>query len=498
MNKSTTGLLLVIEILLLFVFGNLSSLFTTMEKREIQSYIATAEAVADMVMRAEDPEAEDIAGEGAYFSVLRAVTAARREAVYDPDSGTLQLVRPRAGKQALLFVRHAGTPALRALKRIGRIFSILIVLTALFLVLTGFYLIYRFRTDRGESRAAPMDPIKDYLARLESSETSLRTTVEEQQQAVSHQQELNRSIIRHINAAIVLLGGGGKVEAFNRRAEEMFARSAASVLHLPVEQALGNWPEIVALAAEGDARESSQVVSSGDKSFRVDVAPVGETSRLLVIRDVTRERRRAEIRRRNASFAMLGEMAAYLTHEMRNSLGAVFGYTKTLKGDDEKVQRINKEITYLTSMLDNFLTFAKPLPPGERVPVNLTEVLAVECADAGVDLSAPEEAVEIPGEPGLVRSLCSNLVRNAAEAGAKKVELAVLGSEPLELRLRDDGQGIPADQREKIWFPFFTTREKGTGMGLALVRKIMNALDGDIRLEDSSGKGTTFRMTFFS
>ena len=138
------------------------------------------------------------------------------------------------------------------------------------------------------------------------------------------------------------------------------------------------------------------------------------------------------------------------------------------------------------------------LSPGERTPVNLTEILAAECEAAGMELNAPEKGVEVRGDAGLVRSLCSNLTRNAVEAGADRMELVLEGTDPLELRLHDNGRGIPEDQRDKIWFPFFTTKEEGTGMGLALVRKIMNALDGDIKLEDSLEKGTEFRLTFFS
>ena len=316
--------------------------------------------------------------------------------------------------------------------------------------------------------------------------------------AVSRQQELNLSIIRHINAAIVLVNARGKVEIFNHRAEKIFNRSAASVIHHPAAQVFSQCSDLAREFSKETVAEGSRVFSWLGKDFRVDLSPVGGEGTLVVMRDITRERQRAEVRRRHRSFAMLGEMAAYLTHEMRNSLGAVYGYTRTLKGDDEKVGRINKEIRYLTEMMENFLNFAKPLQPGERVAVNLTQILAAACAEAGLETDLPEDAVEIQGEPGLVRSLCSNLARNAAEAGAKRVELSVVGSDPLELRLRDDGSGIAEDQRDKIWLPFFTTREKGTGMGLALVRKVMNALDGEIRLGDSLKKGTEFRLTFFS
>ncbi|HDP94877.1 MAG TPA: hypothetical protein ENN40_05905 [Candidatus Aminicenantes bacterium] len=498
MNKSTTILLLVIEILLIFVFANLSSLFHTMQERETRSYIEVAESVADVIMKSAAPETDPLETQNSFFSNIQRVQAAGREAVYDAESGTLQLLRPQADGSAVLFVRHARTPVLETLQRVSRLFSLLIIMTAFFLLITVFYLVYRFRADRGKEQNAPIDPISNYLSRLESSETSLRSTLEEQQQAVSRQQELNRGIIRHINAAILLLNGQGKVAVFNPRAEQLFERSAASALHHPVETVLSCVPEIAAFVREVKVPESSAVVVTRDRDFRVDISSVSEGGRLLVIKEVTRERRRAEIQRRHAGFAMLGEMAAYLTHEMRNSLGVVYGYTRSLKADKERVERINHEITYLTGMMDNFLNFARPLSPGERTPVNLTEILAAECEAAGLELAAPEKGVEVRGDAGLVRSLCSNLARNAAEAGADRMELVIDGTDPLELRLHDNGRGIPEDQRDKIWLPFFTTKEEGTGMGLALVRKIMNALDGDIRLEDSLEKGTEFRLTFFS
>ena len=497
MNKSTTILLLVVEILLIFVFANLSSLFQSMQERESRSYIDVAESVADVMMKSGLAEAPAQTAESAFFPIVKRVKAAGRESVYDPESGTLQLVRPLEDGHALLFVRHARTPALEALRRVSRLFTVLIILTVFFLLITGFYLVYRFRADRGKEQPAPIDPISNYLSRLESSETSLRTAVEEQQQAVSRQQELNRSIIRHINAAIVLLNARNQVEIFNHQAEKLFGRSAASALHHQAAVALDHLPEVAAAVAVDSPAEQSLVMSSGGRDFRVDVSPIGQ-ARLVVVREITRERRRAEIRRRHGGFAMLGEMAAYLTHEMRNSLGAVYGYTKSLKADKERVERINREITYLTGMLDNFLNFAKPLSPGERVPVDLKAILETECREAGLKLDAPADGVIVQGDPDLVRVLCSNLARNAVEAGATRMELAPAGEDPLELCLRDNGSGIPEDQREKIWLPFFTTKEKGTGMGLALVRKVMNALDGDIRLEDSLEKGTEFRLTFFS
>ena len=130
--------------------------------------------------------------------------------------------------------------------------------------------------------------------------------------------------------------------------------------------------------------------------------------------------------------------------------------------------------------------------------MNLTEVLAAECADAGVDLSAPEEAVEIPGEPGLVRSLCSNLVRNAAEAGAERIALRTrterqftIGHNRYKLVLRidviDNGPGVPAELQEKIFYPMVTGRAEGSGLGLSIAQTLINQHQGIIEFTSAAG-----------
>jgi signal transduction histidine kinase len=69
---------------------------------------------------------------------------------------------------------------------------------------------------------------------------------------------------------------------------------------------------------------------------------------------------------------------------------------------------------------------------------------------------------------------------------------------PVSITLGDDGPGIAAANAEKIWLPFFSTRDKGTGMGLATVKKLVSALNGDIQLIETKGKGATFRIVFYN
>ena len=77
------------------------------------------------------------------------------------------------------------------------------------------------------------------------------------------------------------------------------------------------------------------------------------------------------------------------------------------------------------------------------------------------------------------------------------MEVTVKRDIHLEIYLKDNGKGIPTANLEKIWFPFFTTKEKGTGMGLASIRKIVNSLNGDIQIENPTPGETTFKIVFF-
>jgi signal transduction histidine kinase len=324
--------------------------------------------------------------------------------------------------------------------------------------------------------------------------------VEKQKENVTEKEELSKSIINNINAAVIFLNQAGRINMFNPAAEQLFSQSYANARNNELDKVLSGFPELIEFIDTHEAKRTSGEVESNEKIFDIDLNPLENIGHLIIIRDVTEEKRKEEIERRNSNFVMLGEMAAFLAHEVRNSLGVIYGYTKTIKAAKEKskTQKVNKEINFLTAMMESFLNFSKPVTVQKKGKIDLVSLLKKVSAEKGIDVDLDREKIILESDPALIRSIFSNLLLNSKEAGADKIEVVFKEGKELEILFKDNGTGIDAENREKVWYPFFTTKKKGTGMGLAIIRKIVSTLQGEISLLDTGPGGTTFKVIFFS
>jgi two-component system sensor histidine kinase PilS (NtrC family) len=388
---------------------------------------------------------------------------------------------------------------LENMQKLKQMFSALSIIIGLTLLATGFYLVLLFKKAKEKPDYQSIPPLHDYLLQLKSSESQLKSMVETQQEKVVQKEELNKNIINNINAAIIFLNPGGRIEIFNSFAETIFSQSYANAKNNVLEKVLSGFPEIVDFVRRNDDQKASGEIISNEKTFWVHQTPIEQVGLLFIIRDVSEEKKREEIDRRNSNFVMLGEMTAFLAHEVRNSLGVIYGYSRTIKSkeDGEKVVKINKEILFLTEMMESFLNFSKPVTSAKKEEMDLAALLKRIAAEKDLALEMTGEPVMMENDPALLQSVFSNLVLNSKEAGADRIDVTVKRDVHLEIYLKDNGKGIPAANLEKIWFPFFTTKEKGTGMGLASIRKIINSLNGDIQIENSTQGETTFKIVFF-
>jgi signal transduction histidine kinase len=209
---------------------------------------------------------------------------------------------------------------------------------------------------------------------------------------------------------------------------------------------------------------------------------------------------------RSRRLASLGEMAAGIAHEIRNPLGSIRLYVRLLDEDlaDRPEQRatvgkIAGAVGRLNEVVGDVLTFARELrlrPEGVGAGDLLDEAAGccAERSGVAVVVEAASRAVELECDATLVHQALVNVVRNAIEAAgedgrAGRVDLAarratVGDGDDAEafvvLSVRDDGPGIPAEVRERIFNPFFTTRAAGTGLGLAIVARIVDAHGGRV------------------
>jgi two-component system, NtrC family, sensor histidine kinase HydH len=209
----------------------------------------------------------------------------------------------------------------------------------------------------------------------------------------------------------------------------------------------------------------------------------------------------------------LGEMVAGVSHEIRNPLGIIRSTAELLHGrvETDRQRRLSsiivEESSRLNDIVTEFLDFARPKDP-RMAPCRLEEILdrnlhAIEaqCQLHSVNVErvyqTGDYSMEADGD--LLYRAFLNLFANALQAmpegGTLRVRTVQLNGENglsrIELRIRDNGQGIPEEVRKKIFNPFFTTRETGTGLGLAIVQSIIDSHNGEIEVRSWEGKGTT-------
>jgi len=218
--------------------------------------------------------------------------------------------------------------------------------------------------------------------------------------------------------------------------------------------------------------------------------------------------------RQREALAAVGEMAAGLAHEIRNPVAAIRGAAQLLLEEDEStaeekrtgemLEVIQQETAQLGRVVSDFLEYANPRGRGRR-PVDIADELrrAIRAAEvAGMGLAGgvrvdPDTPAVIADAEQLHRIFC-NLIWNAREAagpdGHLQVEVAPDGSGRVSIRFEDDGGGIPPSEMTRLFKPFHTTKAHGTGLGLALVHRLVEAHDGEIHVEGRPGRGAVFTI----
>lgn len=221
----------------------------------------------------------------------------------------------------------------------------------------------------------------------------------------------------------------------------------------------------------------------------------------------TMEEMRRDLRDRDQRMQM---MLSGIAHEIRNPLGGMELYAGILRdelaGDDERqghVARIEKQLTHLEAVVSEFLDYARR-PRPELLPVSLADIaidVAELCAQdataAGIELEVESgDRARCLGDDSQLRRVVLNLVKNAiqaAEADSRVRITAQTRDDRAKLAVTNQGADVPDDIQERMFEPFFTTREKGTGLGLAFVREIVRDHGGNITVTSAAGT-TTFTI----
>ena len=206
----------------------------------------------------------------------------------------------------------------------------------------------------------------------------------------------------------------------------------------------------------------------------------------------------------------VGEMAVKVAHELKNPVSAVKALVQlglrnpAESASHQRLALLEREVARMQEILVAYLS--SPRPPGEAVPERVhlgplvseaLSLLSARADRAGVRLSSRGDAC-LEGDPRRLREALVNLVANGIEATPPGGEVAVevrAGADRVEIAVRDTGRGMAPETLRRLGRPFFTTRQDGTGLGVALALSAIAQHGGSLRYESQPGKGTTARAT---
>lgn len=271
---------------------------------------------------------------------------------------------------------------------------------------------------------------------------------------------------------------------------------------------------------EGDLRHLGVTISpilspSASSAASLEGQPQGKAAgALCLLSDLTQLTALQDRMRLQENLAALGEMSAGIAHEFKNALAIISGYAQMIVDEAPRgemadcARRIVEQTRSLTRVVTEFLRFARPLEVDqERLQLDaLVRHVVAELKEAmpQIEIAAEGEFTEIAGDEGLLRQALLNLGRNAAEAAAENTaggRVAIRGTvedwngeRVQHVAVLDNGPGIPSDDLSKLFIPFFTTKPGGTGLGLAVVQKIVLQHGGRIEARNQPGGGAEFAL----
>ena len=346
-------------------------------------------------------------------------------------------------------------------------------------------------------------------------------------------------VLKNIRSGIITIDVQGRILFANSMAGKLIGFDDESVRGANIREIVSVSAPALTTALE-KAVHGHERVTRGEAAITVSgrTFPIGFTtttmsadgtsgnmSGTVIFQDISDNKRLEELRLRAERLEAVAELSASLAHEIKNPLASIRSAVEQLGSraratDDERVLAtlIVRESDRLSRLLSEFLDFARVrVTRGERVNMGEVAQAAVHLADthpdrkAGVTVTCviPTEPLLVEGDEDLLHRAIFNITLNAVQAapintGRVTVEVSRLNVEqiptgvPFEvsavaLRVSDNGPGIPIELRERVFDPFFTTKTGGTGLGLPIVHRAIEAHRGFVFM-DSSPKGTRFTV----
>jgi two-component system sensor kinase FixL len=331
-----------------------------------------------------------------------------------------------------------------------------------------------------------------------------------------------RAIVQSAVDGIIVIDSHGRVEAFNPAAERLFGYAESEVMGHNVDMLMPSpyREEHDSYLSRYMATGRAKIIGIGREvigrrkdgsTFPLhlsvgEISMAGERKFTGILHDLSDRVRVEEQLREQATLVKLGEMAAVVAHEVKNPLAGIRGAMQVMgrrmppdSQDAAMAQEIVKRIDSLDAMMKDMLVFARPPQPKRRaidvVPlVTVTaDLLKADAALRHVEVRVEGAAPPVNADPEMLKMVFQNLLVNGAHAmeGSGTI-LVQIAPQQRECRIvfADSGPGIPEDIRTRIFTPFFTTKSRGTGLGLPTAKRFVEAHQGQISIECPPGGGT--------
>jgi len=357
------------------------------------------------------------------------------------------------------------------------------------------------------------------VAYLSEKLVTAREELVHRQKALSRLQHLYASVIASMSSGLLTTDSYQRVTFLNAPGGEMLGLDPSAVtgryladLHLPFPC---DWDSIRRRARGREPyRAETELDRAGIRrvlgySLRVLEGAEGDEGTLILFQDLTEVKKLESSARFNEQLAAVGELAAGIAHEIRNPLASISGSVQVLSneltvGSTERrlMEIIVSESNRLSGILEEFLRFVRPQ---ERrvalfdVATTVTEVMDIfrlsdEVSDAhAIEVDVMPVSSSLSGDRDQIRQIVYNVAKNAVRAMAAGGTLTVTGREDdgsYTIQFADTGRGMSPDELSRLFTPFSTAFDDGTGLGMAIVRRIVEDHGGTIGIESRPGEGT--------
>jgi len=352
--------------------------------------------------------------------------------------------------------------------------------------------------------------MEEAYRRLEAQVREMDRELAEKHRELAFTTDYLTNLLESMSDGVVAVDNDGVITRFNRAACTILGYTAEEVTGRPFEEvfdrafAAPRNPGMQELRTRSGRQaplsERDSPVSDRAGNHVGSVKTFEDLSELIALREQVRQMDR---------LAAVGEMAATVAHEIRNPLGGIRGFaaflSQDIPEDDPRrrlVDKIEAGAKSLEKVVNGLLEYTRP------VELSLKPVGAAGLVDAALGYVNHDPArltvenriapdLRVLADADKVRQIFLNILLNASQSldGAGRIDIrAAADSGEVTIAFQDSGPGIAEDELDRVFSPFYTTKEKGTGLGLAVCRKIVEGHGGALWAESRAGEGATFHV----